>query len=129
MKTLLKIAVVLFIGYIVIDGLVSTSQHWGLTPTPTPSRGKMPSELIGKTFTCGNGFIAAFTAEDAERVRDLIKEQDRKAIQTMALQGRVIPVKKGTVATIDDIDVWKALEVFRIRGNPSTLYAEIGMIE
>jgi hypothetical protein len=62
-------------------------------------------------------------------VRDLIKEQDRKAIQTMALQGRVIPVKKGTVATIDDIDVWKALEVFRIRGNPSTLYAEIGMIE
>jgi hypothetical protein len=57
----------------------------------------MPSALVGKRFTCGNGFLATFTADDAERVRDLLKENDRTAIRVMALQGRVIPIKKGTL--------------------------------
>ena len=42
--------------------------------------GKMPSDLVGKTFACSSGFIAAFTADDTDRVRDLIKENDRKGI-------------------------------------------------
>ena len=28
-----------------------------------------------------------------------------------------------------DVDVWKGVERFPIRGNPDTLYAEIGMIQ
>jgi hypothetical protein len=33
MRTLLKIAVVLFIGYLAIDGIVSTGQHWWGPPS------------------------------------------------------------------------------------------------
>jgi hypothetical protein len=94
-----------------------------------PATGKMPSDILGKTFACSNGFIAAFTADDADRVRDLIKENDRKGIAVMVPNGRALVTKKGMIATIEDIDVWRALERFHVGGGPESLYAEIGMIE
>jgi len=47
----------------------------------------------------------------------------------MLPNGRALVIKKGMIATIEDIDVWRALERFHVRGVPESLYAEIGMIE
>jgi len=45
------------------------------------------------------------------------------------VNGRALVIKKGMSATSEDIDVWRALERFHVRGVPESLYAEIGMIE
>ncbi len=44
----------------------------------------------------------------------------------MALRGKIVAISKGTAATVDDLDLDKAVEQFHVRGNPDRLYAAIG---
>ena len=53
---------------------------------------------------------------------------DKKALEVMALQGRIIAVKTGTTVTIEDRDIWNTTESFRVQGNPDTRYASIGQV-
>jgi hypothetical protein len=59
----------------------------------------------------------------------LIKEDDRQALATMVLQGRAIVIKNGMRATIEDVDVFRVLERFHVRGLPASLYTDYGTIE
>jgi hypothetical protein len=86
------------------------------------------SRKIGETFQCGHGFLATFTAKDAQRAGVLIRAGDKNALSLMALQGRLIAIKAGTTVTIEDRDIWNATESFRVQGNPDTCYASIGEV-
>jgi hypothetical protein len=44
-------------------------------------------EKIVGTFTCVNGFMAAHTPDNGERLKDLIHDGDTAAIKKMVLQG------------------------------------------
>ena len=97
--------------------------------SPSMSTSEIRSKLVGKTFACADPFLATFTAEEAEHVEELVKDSDTTAIKVMALQARVLPIKRGTTVTIEDIDFWKGVERFRVRGNPTSLYTAVGAIK
>jgi hypothetical protein len=127
MRCLLILMVGTLIVLLVVGSFWSVSKH-----QPTTSSSSSPqenlSDRLGKTYPCRLDILAAYNVEDAKRLRDLIHEQDKQAITTMVLQRRVTLVKKGSLATIEDIDVWNRIEKFRVRGNPDDLWVEIIMI-
>lgn len=123
----------LFILLTILAVLIAIVAFWNYSqPRPYTAHYPPPeenlSDRLGQTYPCRFNVLAAFNVEDAKRLRDLIHEQDKQAITTMVLQGRVTLVKKGSLATIEDIDVWNRVEKFRVRGNPSDLWVEIVMI-
>ena len=122
--------VIAFAGLIVfVIVLHFSDQHSGTAaPTTTPATAHAFSRQVGETFQCGHGFLATFTAKDAQRAGVLIRAADKNALSLMALQGRIIAIKAGTTVTIEDRDIWNATESFRVQGNPDTRYASIGEV-
>ena len=112
---------------VMIIGLYFAGQHTG-TPTHTTTSAPAFSRKLGEVFQCSHGFMATLTPNDAERAGELIKAGDKKALTVMALQGRFIAIKKGTTVTIEDRDIWKGTESFRVQGDPDTRYATIGEV-
>jgi hypothetical protein len=127
MRTLLKIAVVLFIGYLVIDGIVRDNQHPGVTPTTHTTSTPEPNR-IGETFATTHSFLAMRSENDAEKAFTLFAAKDDEALKTMALQGRMTLVKSGTTVTLEDRNIFTGVDAFRVRGNPDTSYAVIGQV-
>jgi len=123
----LKDATVVSLGAVIIFGVLLhfSKDHAG---TSTPVKAAAFSRQLGETFQCTHGFLAAFTAKDAKKVGELIRAGDKKALEVMALQGRIIAVKTGTTVTIEDRDIWNTTESFRVQGNPDTRYASIGQV-
>lgn len=128
-RNLLGALVIIIVAVLIFSNYKPDSVSWTTRPVPGAPTGRMPSQLIGKTFACTNGFLAALTADEAERLQEFIKDNDKAAIMVMAVHGRVPAIKKGSTATIEDIDIWNGVEQFRVRGNPTSLYTTIGMIE
>jgi hypothetical protein len=121
MRTLLKIAVVMFVGYVVISSLMNMKDspyHGSSLSSASPT---MPSDLIGKTFLCKIGIIGLFNTADALKEHDLVMQNDNRAVKIMVLTGRAVLVPKNSYLIIEDIDVWNALERFHVRGNPTSL--------
>lgn len=119
----------LFILLTILAVLIAIVAFWDCSqPHPYTAPEEKLSDRIGHTYLIRFDIFAAFNVEDAKRLRDLIHEKDAQAVTVMVLQGRVILVKKGSLAKIEDIDSWNRVEKFRVRGNPSDLWVEIVMI-
>jgi hypothetical protein len=52
------------------------------------SMSEIRGKLVGKTFPCTNRLLATLTADEAERLGELLKEGDKAAITRLALAGQ-----------------------------------------
>ena len=112
---------------VMIIGVYFAGQHTG-TPTHTTTSAPAFSRKLGETFQCSHGFLATLTPKDAERAGELVRAGDKRELTVMAAQGRLTVIKKGTTVTIEDRDIRKATESFRVQGDPDTRYATIGEV-
>jgi hypothetical protein len=127
MRTLLRIAVVLFLGYIAIDALLNMKDNPFHSTASPPAAAPEPNH-IGDTFVTTHSFISLYSANDAAKAFKLFADNDSAALKSMAFQGRMTLIKQGTTVTLEDRDIFRGVDTFRVRGNPDTSYAVIGQV-
>ena len=95
---------------------------------PKTSQAPEASSKVGDTFAVTHRFLAERTESDAKKAFDLVAHHDKRALEMMALQGRLFVIESGTTVTLEGRNIFAGVDTFRASGKPDQEYAVIGEV-
>ena len=86
----------------------------GTPPSPTPKQG--PLRVVNKDV------LGAYSKEDFTQMMDMYAIHDTDAVKQMVSEGKVIGLRKGSLVSLEDVDVTDGIVKVRPKGSATTVW-------
>jgi len=84
------------------------------TPSPTPKPGPL--------HRINNDVLGAYSKEDFTELMDMYAIHDTDAVKQMVSEGKVVGLRKGTLVSLEDVDVFRGIVKVRPNGSTTTIW-------